>query len=513
MPPEASAVSFAPLQPSRLRARRAAIDTYQQHVIYMRTDCHVCRAEGFEAQAQVELVARGRHVLGILHRVADGWLQPGEVALSDAAWLALQVREHEEVVVRHPPVLDSLAHLRAKVHGARLDYTAMRALMEDVARGRLSDIHLAAFVTACSGGRLDTGETTALTRAMVDVGERLEWGAAPVMDKHCVGGLPGNRTTLLVVPIVAACGVLMPKTSSRAITSPAGTADTMETLAPVQLDTAAMRRVVEREGGCIAWGGALQLSPADDVLIRVERPLNLDSEGQLVASILSKKAAVGSQRVVVDIPVGPTAKVRSEAAARALAESLRSVGAALGMQVRALLTDGSQPVGRGIGPALEARDVMAVLQGAADAPADLRERALLLAGEVLEMAGRAAAGGGLALARSVLDDGRALRKFVAICEAQGGMRVPPGAPHRQVIEAHAGGVVVAIDNRIVARAAKLAGAPRDPAAGAQLHVHVGDHVEAGQPLYTLHAESPGELAYACSFVRARLPAIEIGSAP
>lgn len=499
-----------PAAPSRLRARPACIDTYQQHVVYMRTDCDVCRAEGFEAQAQVELVARGRHLLAILHRVADGWLRPGEIALSDAAWSALQVGEQEEVIVRHPPVLDSLAHLRAKVHGAHLDYPAMRALMEDVSHGRLSDIHLSAFVTACSGGRMDKAEIVALTRAMVDVGERLEWAGTPVMDKHCVGGLPGNRTTLIVVPIVAACGVLIPKTSSRAITSPAGTADTMETLAPVQLDTAAMRRVVEREGACIAWGGALQLSPADDVLIRVERPLNLDSEGQLVASILSKKAAVGSQRVLVDIPVGPTAKVRSAGAACSLASSLVTVGAALGMQVRALQTDGAQPVGRGIGPALEAEDVMDVLHRHPGAPADLRERALLLAGELLEMAGRAGAGAGRALARSVLDDGRALAKFLAICEAQGGLREPRRAPHRQVIEAHAAGRVAAIDNRTLARAAKLAGAPRDAAAGACLHVHAGDVVEAGQPLFTLHAESPGELAYAASFVRSRLPAIEIG---
>ncbi|MEW6706429.1 MAG: thymidine phosphorylase family protein [Pseudomonadota bacterium] len=492
-----------------LLARRAGVDTYQQPVAYMRADCDVCRAEGFEAQAQVELIASGRHVLAILHRVSDGWLQREQIGLSDQAWAMLQVSEGDEVVVRHPPVLESLRHLRAKVYGGRLDYEALRALMEDVSRSRLSDIHLAAFVTACAGGRLDHEETVALTRAMVDVGERLDWPWAPVMDKHCVGGLPGNRTTLLVVPIVTACGVVMPKTSSRAITSPAGTADTMETLAPVALDMSALRRVVEREGGCIAWGGAMHLSPADDVLIRVERPLNLDSEGQLVASILSKKAAVGSQRVLIDMPVGPTAKVRSAEAAATLSRSLVAVGAAMGLQVRAVVTDGSQPVGRGIGPALEAMDVMSVLERRPDAPQDLRERALLLAGLLLEMADKAAPGRGRALAQAVLDDGRALRKFVAICEAQGGLREPRHAAHRQVITAHVAGRVRAIDNRLIARAAKLAGAPHDTAAGAVLHVHVGDAVQAGQPLFTLHADSAGELAYALSFTRSQLPIVDI----
>lgn len=497
----------------RLPARRAGIDTYQQPVAYLRSDCPVCLAEGFEAQTQVEVIANGRHVLAILNHVSSDWLRRDEIALSEAAWTMLGAAAGEEVQLRHPPLLDSLAHLRAKVHGTRLGYPALRALLEDVSHGRLSDIHLASFITVCAGGGLDLDETVALTRAMVDVGERLDWGTSPVMDKHCIGGLPGNRTTLLVVPIVAACGVTMPKTSSRAITSAAGTADAMEALAPVDLDLPSMRRVVDREGGCIVWGGSTRISPADDMLIRVERPLGLDSEGLLVASILSKKAAVGSQRVLIDLPVGPQTKVRSVAAAEALSQSLVSVGAALGLQLRTVFTDGSQPVGRGIGPALEAMDVMAVLERTRDAPADLRERALLLAGLVLEMAGRAASGMGQAMAREALDDGRALSKFIAICEAQGGLRIPPKAAHTHVVAAPASGLVQAIDTRLLARAAKLAGAPRDSAAGATIHVRLAERVELGQPLYTLHADSPGALRYALSFARSQLPIAHVGAGP
>ena len=492
-----------------LRARRALIDTYQQPVVYMRSDCAVCLAEGFEAQAQVEVVFDGRQVPATLHRVDAGWLSHDEAALSEAAWNLLGLQGGEALQVRHAQPLESLKFLRAKVYGRKLDYPSMRALIEDVGHGRLSDLHLAAFVTACAGGRLDEQEIVALTRAMVDVGHRIRWPLSPVMDKHCVGGLPGNRTTLLVVPIVTACGVIMPKTSSRAITSPAGTADTMETLAPVALDVATMRRVVEREGGCIAWGGSAQLSPADDVLIRVERPLDLDSEAQLVASVLSKKAAVGSERVLIDVPVGPTAKVRSSAAAQSLAASLVSVGAAIGLQVEVVQTDGRQPVGRGIGPALEALDVMAVLHRRSDAPQDLRERALMLAGRLLEMAGRAAPGTGLALATRTLDSGQALAKFIAICEGQGGLREPPRASHTQVVAAAGAGRVGAIDNRRLARAAKLAGAPHDAAAGAVIHVRLGDTVAAGQPLITLHSRAPGQLAYALAYVNTQAPIVAI----
>jgi thymidine phosphorylase len=276
----------------------------------------------------------------------------------------------------------------------------------------------------------------------------------------------------------------------------------METLAPVALDVPAIRRVVERTGGCIVWGGAVRLSPADDILIRVERPLDLDSAGQLVASVISKKAAAGSTHAVVDIPVGPTAKVRSDPEAALLGARLQAVGEALGIRVRVVLTDGSQPVGRGIGPALEARDVLAVLKRDPAAPKDLEQCALKLAGEILEMGSKARMGEGLVLARQVLEDGRARRKFEEIREAQGGAREPPRADFRHPVSASRSGWVAAIDNRLLARAAKLAGAPLAAAAGVDLHTPVGARVERGQPLFTLHAEAPGELDYALEYLAA-----------
>jgi thymidine phosphorylase len=492
-----------------MQARRVGIDTYREPVVYMRRDCAVCRSEGFAAQARVQVSFGTRRVIATLNIVEGDWLGDGEAGLSESAWSALQPSEGATLIVSHAPQLDSLSHVRAKVYGHRLDAAGFDAVIGDIAAGRYSDLHLAAFVTACAGDRLDLAETVALTQAMIGVGERLDWGRDIVVDKHCVGGLPGNRTTLLVVPIVAACGLTMPKTSSRAITSPAGTADTMEVLAPVDLDIAAMRRVVERTGACIVWGGAVRLSPADDMLIRVERPFDLDSEGQLVASVLSKKSAAGSTHVLIDLPVGPTAKVRSDAAAQALGGRLVEVGRAIGIDVTLRVTDGRQPVGRGIGPALEARDVLAVLLGQTDAPDDLRQRALRLAGDILELGGAARVGDGVRLAGDVLADGRAWAKFQAICEAQGGMREVPVAVHRHEVRAGARGRVIAVDNRLLARAAKLAGAPKAPAAGAEVHVRLGDMVERGQPLFTLHAQAPGELEYARQFVATRQAMFEI----
>jgi thymidine phosphorylase len=495
-----TAIPTPPARRNTATLRRLGIDTYQEAVIYMPSDCAVCRSEGFESQSRIEVRLGGRSITATLNAVTQALLGEGEASLSESAWRTLGAREGDEIEIAHAAPLESLSFIRAKVYGRRLDQVGMDAIVRDIVAGRYSDLHLSAFLTACADERLDADETIALTRAMVAVGDRLHWSSPIVVDKHCVGGLPGNRTTLILVPIVAACGLTIPKTSSRAITSPAGTADTMETLAPVNLGIPAIRRVVERTGGCIVWGGAVRLSPADDVLIRVERPLDLDSEGQLVASVMSKKAAAGSTHVVIDLPVGPTAKVRSAAAAQKLIERLQIVGDAIGIHTRFVLSDGTQPVGRGIGPALEARDVLAVLRNEAGAPLDLRDRSLRLAGEILEMAGKAAAGQGHAMAADVLASGRAWTKFHEICEAQGGLREPAVARHRQSIVAARAGRVAAIDNRLLSRVAKLAGAPSDPTAGVELHTPVGEFVERGQALYTVHSDAPGELAYALDYV-------------
>jgi len=489
-----------PTSPSHLTLRRLGIDTYREHVIYMRADCHVCLSEGFAAHSRVRVSANGTSLLATLNVVHSDLLAPDEAGLSEAAWQKLGAREGDMVAVKHPDPVASESFVRAKAYGERLSASAYDAIIRDIASGEYSDLHLAAFVTACAGDRLDLDETIALTQAMIGVGERLSWPYSIVADKHSVGGLPGNRTTMIVVPIVAALGLPIPKTSSRAITSPAGTADTMETVAPVDLDLASMRQVVEREGACIVWGGAVQLSPADDILIQVERPLDFDSDGQLVASVLSKKVAAGSTHLVLDVPIGPTAKVRTEEAADRLADRLTRVGATLGLNIRIVRTDGTQPVGRGIGPALEARDVLSVLQGQTQAPQDLKARALVLAGELIELAGRAPPGEGRRTAEGLLASGAAWRKFQAICAAQGGMREPPMAQYTHPVLATVSGGVMAMDNRRLAKSAKLAGAPKSPAAGIDLHTHVGDSVTTGQPLFSVHAQSHGELEYALHYI-------------
>jgi thymidine phosphorylase len=493
-----------------LHLKDLGIDTYKEPVIYMRKDCHICRSEGFAAQSRVQVTLNNRSVIATLNTIESELLCHGEASLSRYAWDFLSAKNGDEISIAHPKPIESLSDIRSKIYGHELSSEQINHIVNDIVAGQLSDIHIATFLTATAGGHLSNREVFDLTTAMVGTGQHLTWPSSLIVDKHCVGGLPGNRTTLIVVPIVAAFGLMIPKTSSRAITSPAGTADTMEVLAPVDLDLIKMQHVVERESGCIVWGGTVALSPADDILIQIERAIDLDSEGQLVASVLSKKIAAGSTHLLIDIPVGPTAKVRSIQAATQLKELFDNIATQFGMTVKTIYSDGSQPVGRGIGPALEAQDVLQVLQGDKRAPQDLRDRALTLAGHILEFSPTVEPGQGKKIAKTILDSGKAWHKFQAICDAQGGMRDISKAPFSYDVVANNAGNIIDIDNRYIARIAKLAGAPNAKTAGVFLHVSSGQYIERNQPLFTVYAESEGELNYALLLLKQNPDIVQVG---
>ncbi|QDU65233.1 thymidine phosphorylase family protein [Engelhardtia mirabilis] len=485
-----------------LRLRRVAIDTYRENVAFLHRDCPAYRTEGFQALAKVRVSSangEGRRIVALLNIVDDASIVgTGEIGLGEQAFDQLAAVEGAECSVDHAEPPRSLDAVHRKIAGERLDYPDFRAIANDIVSNRYSKVEMAAFLVSCGQTGLEREEVLHLTRAMVETGERLDWGEALVADKHCIGGIPGNRTSMLVVPIVAAHGMLIPKTSSRAITSPAGTADTMSVLARVDLPMDEIQAIVRRERGCLAWGGTARLAPVDDFLISVERPLSIDSPGQMVASILSKKIAAGATHLLVDIPMGPSAKVRDMGAALRLRKLFEFVGDRLGLHIEVVMTDGSEPIGRGIGPVLEARDVMQVLQNDAVAPQDLRQKALRLAGRVLEFDPDVRGGQGFALARDILDSGRALSKMRDIIVAQGEVDGPPRQPGRlrQEVRSEREGVVTAIDNHQLARIARLAGAPMDLGAGVDLHKKLGDQVDAGELLYTVYADFPSDARFA-----------------
>jgi len=479
------------------KIRRIPIDTHPENTAFLLREGNGYSPEQFQALKKIRITGSCGEILATLALVDDpAIVAPGEIGLGEQAFRRLCGKEGEEVGIAQARPPASLEYVRRKIDGDTLGDSEISSIIRDISRHLYSPMEIGAFLVACAGF-MSTPETLAMTKAMVDVGSRQQWDSPLVVDKHCIGGIPGNRTSMIVVPIVAAHGLMIPKTSSRAITSPSGTADTMEVLANVDLTGEEMSTIVAKEKAVLAWGGRVNLSPADDILISVERPLRIDTYEQMVASILSKKAAAGSTHLVIDIPVGPTAKVRSQSDAVRLRKLFEYVARHMDIVTDVVISDGSQPIGRGIGPVLEARDVMAVLRNEADAPEDLRDHALLLAGRVLDFDPALEGGRGYARALEMLASGAALEAMERLIEAQGKQTVTyrPGSQQFDV-QAQGKGTVRAIDCHQIARIARLAGAPMDKGAGIDLVHKVGEQVRRGDTLYRIYASSETGLGFA-----------------
>jgi thymidine phosphorylase len=462
-----------------LKVRRVNLDTGRENVVVISRHSSALRPDIFRGFSRVEL-QRGSKVLlaTLLITDDDALVGSDEIGLSEPAFhrFAEPVGSLVRVCPAAPP--ESLDAVRGKIQGRTFEP---------------ADMEVAAFLIS-SASFMTSRELLALVHAMAAAGTQLKWPSPIVVDKHCIGGIPGNRTSMVVVPIVAAHGLTIPKTSSRAITSPAGTADTMEVLARVDVSVDEMKEVVAACRGCLVWGGHVNLSPADDILISVERPLCLDTREQMVASIISKKLAAGSTHLLIDLPVGPTAKLANASEAMRLRKLFEFVGDQFGIAVEVITTDGRQPIGNGIGPVLEASDVMAVLTNGPDAPADLREKSLRLAAHLLEYDPQLRGGAGYARARELLDSGAALKKMQEIIDAQG-----PSKCRNDIgkltfdVRAADDGAISEIDCLQLNRLARTAGAPIDKGAGIKLFCKIGDRVEKGQPLYRIHAYDQSEL--------------------
>ena len=304
--------------------------------------------------------------------------------------LADEMDIHEEgiMVVRPIPKPNSVNHIVDRMNGIELSGNQIMEIVGDIVDDSLSEVELSCFVTSCTMQDLSMAELYNLTRYLAESGDRMEWEDEIVADKHCTGGVPGNRTSPIVVPIIASLGVKIPKASSRAITSPAGTADVMETMAKVSFEKWQIQDIIKKTSGCLIWGGGLNIAPADSRLIRIRKPIDSNPEGLLISSILSKKYAMGSKYVLIDMPVGLETRYQSLGEVRHMAQKLKKIAARLGMKSDVVFTFGDEPIGNGIGPNLEARDVLQVLMNRPNAPADLKEKAVRIAGHLIDLFGR-----------------------------------------------------------------------------------------------------------------------------
>ena len=423
----------------------------------------------------------------------------GRIGLMEEVLAQLHLRQGATVDVHLTGKPESVKHIRDKLMGRHLSYQELYHIMEDFTQDRLTDIEKTYFVAATFTRGLSTEEIVDLTRAMVETGKKIKFPGI-ALDKHSIGGLPGNRTTMIIVPILAAAGFTIAKTSSRAITSAAGTADTMECLARVELSEKEIKAVVRKTGACMVHGGAMQLAPADDKIIEVEHPLSIDPEGQLLASVMAKKYSVSSEYVLIDIPMGKTSKVHTREKAKHLQHMFELIGRKLGMQIKVIITDGSQPIGRGVGPLLEAQDVLSVLRNEPDAPQDLKKKSLMMAGLLLQMTGKYGSDG-MKAAQQILESGKAWKKMHQIIHAQGAVRRPKLGRYRYEVRCNCLGRVKEIDNEVIAKIARIAGAPEDKGAGLYVVKKLHDIVKKNDLLYSVYAESKAKLELAKEMVK------------
>jgi len=449
---------------------------------------------------RIELTtSSGKSVVCIID-VSDSFIQQGAIGLFEEVSNVLKVKEGSVVSVKFVSTLESLEFIKKKMDGLVLSEQEINQIVKDLNEGKLSEIEASAFISSVYINGFNLEETVAMTKALIANGNKLKIDKSPIVDKHSVGGTNG-RASMIIVPILAAGGFYCPKTSSRSITSSSGTADSMEVLAPVSLSVDQIKNITKKVGGVIAWGGAVALAPADDKIIKLEHPLSLDPEGQVIASVMAKKAAVGSEYVVIDIPVGVNVKIKSREKAVSMAKKFVAVGKELGMQVEAVITNGNEPSGPAFGPALESKHALMIMEGKLFD--NLAQKSCELAGVIFEMIGKSKKDEGFRHAKALLEEGSALKKFNEIVAAQGGKpkssdQIAFGKFSHDVV-AHEDGEISGLSIKVLTKIARLAGAPGDKYAGVWLNYSVGDKVKKGNIIYKIYSNSKAKLDASVSF--------------
>ena len=460
---------------------------------------------GIHSGERISLESHGVSFVAVTDTM-HGVLKSGEIALSQDLIKKLNVKSNKMIHVTMSPAPKSASIIQKKLECKPYTKKELKKIISDIVSNKISEIEIAYFISGVSHCGMSLDETTFLTEAIFETGRKLTWNSGKVADKHSIGGVPGNRTTPIVVAICAAAGVKMPKTSSRAITSAAGTADTLETIAKVDFSAKELKQIVNKVGACLIWGGSLGLAPADDKLIRVEKVLSLDPEPQLIASILAKKLAAGSKYVLIDIPAGKGAKVSKKEAEKLKSKFLK-IGKKLKLKIRVVITNGSQPIGNGVGPILEVKDILRVLRQE-DSPKDLEKKCILLSGEILEMVGKSKKGKGKLLAKELLTSGKAFKKFEEIIKAQEGkLTYLKKSKFSQKIKSKKDGKIAHIENKKISYLARLAGCPLDKASGLYLHKHKNEKIKKGETLLTIYSESKQKMKDSLNYLKEEKPIV------
>ncbi len=430
--------------------------------------------------------------------VTEGIIEDNVVGISqrDANWL--NVKDGDVVVVFNRRTPQSFDHVKNRIHGEPWKTKQVHSIVADISRRVYTNLEIATFALTSEFRGYTDRELESFATSMAEYGTQFDF-QEKTFDKHSIGGVPGNKVSLIIVPVVAAAGLLIPKTSSKAITSPSGTADSMNVLAEVNFTPEEITELAPKVRGMIVHNGPLKLSPMDEIVVNVKKFLDIDPQDQMLAAIISTKVAMGINNLLIDIPTGKYTKMPSTKVGLDFGHKLIGLCRKVGINVEAVMTMGDQPIGSNIGPALEAKEALEILEGKRTNLA--YNKSIELAGNLLEMGGLAGENKGLNLAADLIKSGKALKKFKEIIEAQGGdptvssEKVVVGS-YSQTVYAPHDGYVKSISNRGVKQICSAAGTPSVKESGMVIHTRLGAFIKEGDPLFTIYSNSETKLSNA-----------------
>jgi len=435
--------------------------------------------------------------------LTDEKINEGEIGLYEELVDEKFAPVNRRVFLDIPKPAKSLEAIKKKMEGGKLSEDEIVLIMEDIGDRKLRETEVAFFVSTFFNPGFSEDEIYWMTKAMAYSGEILDFknirnNENVVVDKHSIGGTAGKGITPILVSILAANDLVCPNTSTRAITSPAGTSDILEVVMPVAVDKDRVINVVKETGACLIWGGSLYLAPADDEIVNVERSLRIQEFQKVLVSIVAKKIAMGVTYVLIDLPYGKHTKIERPDDLEFLEREFKELFKKFGIKCFTMRRQIKGPDGNGVGPVLEIKEALKVLEQKENRSVALEEVVLDMAKIILEETGKAVRGGGRQLARNTLESKKALDKFWEIAKAQGQSKILDSddlqvGSFTSEVKSSKSGVLEEIDTRKIVDIARALGTPQIKKAGLCLYKNVGDKVKKGDVLATLYTEAESRL--------------------
>ncbi len=430
--------------------------------------------------------------------ITDSLIDEGEIGFYEGIWNKYNLNYGEIVKIKLVSPSEAVASIRKKVLGKKLKYKEIFNIIRDISNDKLGKILTTYYAASGYAQGFDDEELYYMTKAMAETGEMFKFEGI-VADKHSIGGVAGKGITPIVVPIVACVkGITVPNTSTRAITSASATTDMLEVIMPMSFSKEELDSFILKCNSFMVWGGGLDLAPADDKIIQVQKPIGIESIDKFVASIVAKKVAQGVNHVIFDVPVGNSAKIKTEKEYNKVKSTFEKTCAKFDIKVIVYRRDVNGIDGNSVGPCLECKEFLRVYERDNRRSLQLEEDALRMAGRLIELCGKVEKDKGYKLAKDILESGDAFAKLCEIIDMQGGNKKISSdsleiGGNTFEYKSKKSGVIKGINNKKVFEVCRALGNPRIKEAGLYFHKNVGDEIKHGDKLVTLYATTDSRL--------------------